>query len=233
MEKIKRETVRLISSEPKSVGVFQLTSKEYCQYLYLPIKMAGSFNIVIEPRLRFLTNMVAEVIAQESQRTSLFSLCEKYIYLTIKQTFIAKEAHHNRPGWHSDGFGTYDVQYIWFDKFPTEFMIGEFNVSSDDTESMADFQRYSENMVLNNRGFRLPGPGSYFHQPDPFHLYFIDQNNIHRTTPATEDGVRTFIKITVSSHIYAQEGNSVNYDLDYSWDLAPRYIDRNQPHAKN
>jgi len=220
------DKIKLYSKEPQSVGEFFLTSKEYCQYLYLPIKMAGSVFFKMEPRILFISDMVYAVTADQITKIGTNAFKNKYVYLTLKQTFIAKETHHNRPGWHSDGFGTDDVQYIWFDKFPTEFMCGEFEVSDSDEDSMKDFDTYSK---LINFGSDI----GYYHKPETFHLYYIDQNHIHRTTPATSDGVRTFIKITVSSHIYAQEGNSRNYELQYDWELSPRHIDRNQPHAKS
>ena len=222
-----KETVILNSQKPLSIGKFELKSKEYCQYLYLPIFFQESpWDMYVEPRLNFLSDMVYAAVLDFKQTYGNEFLIGNYLYLTVKQTFIAKDTHHNRPGFHSDGFETEDVQYIFFDKFPTEFLIGEYEVPVDDELSMKAFDEYA-------RIAARDGNTEAFYQPEPYHLYRIDRHNIHRTTPAFSDGVRTFVKITFSKHRYAQEGNSYNYSApDYDWDLKPRSVDRNQPHAK-
>lgn len=217
------QTITLHSTVPESLGEFHVHNKEYCQYLYLPIKMADGFDIVLEPRLKFLENMIYAAIDHECYHKSLDWITGKYIYLTVKQTLVPKGLDQNRPGWHSDGFGTNDVQFIWFNKWPTEFLIGDYEVSKDDIMSM-------EEMKCHEDGYYLHGRQPPLYEPPPFHLYRIDQNNIHRTVPAPETGVRLFVKITISEHRYAQEGNSHNYNMNYDWTMAPRKTDRNQPH---
>lgn len=220
------ETIILNSQKPVSLGKFILTNKEYMQYLYLPIYFPEFPNDIYgDPRVAFLVPLI-EVAAEDFRdKVGEKSFVEHYLYITVKQTFVAKDTHHNRPGFHSDGFQTEDVQYIYFDKFPTEFLIGEYEVPDHDDLSMEAFNEYAR--IAHKKGEK-----DAFFLPEPFHLYRIDKNNIHRTTPATSDGVRTFVKITFSRHRYAQEGNSYNYEApDYNWDLKPRSVDRNQPHA--
>lgn len=210
----------LKSEKPESLGEFSLANKEYMQYLYLPIKLKDSEKIQVEPRLRFLLHLIEQAVYDYTRRSSHGAFVRNYIYLTVKQTFVPKDVHGNRPGFHSDGFGTKDVQYIWFDKFPTQFMLGDIAVPDDDKTSMRVFEKLAEYGAKE------------LYQPECNHLYRIDENHVHRTTPATSDGVRCFVKLTFSESIYAQEGNSMNYSLDYDWQYAPRVVDRNQPHAK-
>lgn len=208
----------LKSSLPLNIGEWHFDRFEYMQYLYLPIKLPGE-TFLLEPRISFLSDMVnAAIKAEIILRGSVTWVEDSYLYLTLKQTFVPAEIHHNRPGWHADGFGTEDSQYIWFDKWPTEFLIGEIPVRNDDFDSMVDMCIYED---------RHP---SSVASPDCFYLYRIDQNHVHRTIPAPEDGVRMFIKLTFSKNIYAQKGNSINYGLDYKWDMSQRSLERNQPH---
>ncbi|MCE7039270.1 hypothetical protein [Dyadobacter sp. CY312] len=229
------ETITLHSTVPESLGEFHLSNKEYCQYLYYPIKLAGSFILEMEPRLQFLNHLVTSALLNENKGKDFDWLKKQYVYLTVKQTLVPKGIDQNRPGFHSDGFGTNDVQYIWFDKFPTEFMIGNYTVPVDDVESMREFEKFGNwisAMRKSDGTWHQKEKNGFFHQPSPFHLYRIDQNHIHRTVPAPETDVRLFVKLTISEHRYAQEGNSHNYGLNYDWEMTHRKTDRNQPHQK-
>ncbi len=232
------EKVTLNSEIPESVGEFHLDNKEYMQYLYLPIKMGGKGGVCLEQRLWFLRRMIDAALLFENRYLSVSELHKKYVYLTIKQTVIPKGLTQNRPGWHSDGFGTNDVNYVWYDKLPTEFMIGAFEVSTDDAQSMKDFEAIELNanrQIIRNfidHGDRHPTPADFI-QPKPFHLYRLTQNHVHRTVRSDCDQVRMFVKITLSDHVYAQEGNSHNYSIAYHWTLSPRKTERNQPHVQN
>ncbi len=217
----------LESKIPESLGVFPSPTKEYMQYLYYPC-LFPSTHLILEPRLQSFSPMVNAALAQFRSKRMWDNV---YVYLTVKQTFVPKDIHQNRPGWHADGFGTNDVQYIWFDKFPTEFMIGSFDVDADDIVSMLDMEAHAKKIEWAMSGDIKGDFGGFFY-PEPFQLYEIDANHIHRTTPATESGSRMFVKITISEHQYAQEGNSVNYHTNYQWDFAPRKAVRNQPHIK-
>lgn len=224
------DKIKLNSTIPQHIGRFEPTNKEYMQFLYLPIKFLNDGNLYLEPRLEFLRSMVEVASCDIYRELGSRFYTHTYCYLTVKQTLVPKGLDQNRPGWHSDGFGTSDVQYIFFDKWPTEFMIGNFEVSADDAKSMEDFDRIGKKLLAQSNRIVLDPIEGYFHQPNPFYLYRIDQNHIHRTVPAPENGVRMFVKITFSEHKYAQGGNSHNYEVHYDWSLSERSIDRNQPH---
>ena len=46
---------------------------------------------------------------------------ENYVYLTAKTLWVSPENPGNRPGWHSDGFMTDDLNYVWSDRDGTLF----------------------------------------------------------------------------------------------------------------
>ncbi|MBZ5864318.1 hypothetical protein LAG72_24625, partial [Escherichia coli] len=50
---------------------------------------------------------------------------DSFVYLSVKILHVTPDAPGNRPGWHSDGFLTNDLNYIWADRNPTEFFIND------------------------------------------------------------------------------------------------------------
>ena len=221
------ETITLHSTVPESLGEFHLHNKEYMQFLYYPIKLAGSFILEMEPRLQFLNHLVTTALLNENKGKDFDWLKRQYVYLTVKQTFLPLGGVQNRPGMHSDGFMTNDVQYLWYDRVPTEFMIGDFEVLTDDSLALQELNNFHTSLVAGKLG-----PENYLVRPEPFHLYRIDHNHIHRPTVALEAGPRLFVHLSISEHRYAQEGNSHNYGLNYDWEMTPRKKNRNQPHQK-
>ena len=45
-----------------------------------------------------------------------YRFLDSYMYLTVKRQYQSKSKLFNRPGYHSDGFLTDDINYIWSDK---------------------------------------------------------------------------------------------------------------------
>jgi hypothetical protein len=146
---------------------------------------------------------------------------EAYIYVTAKTLFVTKQSPGNRPGWHADGFGSNgDLNYIWCDKNPTEFAVqDDFNISDDDKQSMVDMDQQSRSECIR----------TYPNQ----NLLRLDEGVIHRVGPVVEEGVRKFVKITISRHQFVNEGNSRNYLLPETldWSRSSRSMERNLDHA--
>ena len=74
-----------------------------------------------------------------------------YAYLTCHNLYQCGKPF-NRPGWHIDGFGTDDVNYIWSNKQPTVFNHGPFSLSDDDKQSMIDMN----NQAKEENNFTFP-----------------------------------------------------------------------------
>ena len=196
-------------SAPRDLGLIDVCSPEMKYYLYLPVMIPGS-DLQVPKRLGSLGPLLDRVIESEETRG-------KYVYITAKTMFVSQGCSGNRPGWHADGYGSGgDINFIWYDMNPTEFAVHPFfSIPEDDTESMKAF----ESQAICTATFPVK------------HLLRLDESVIHRTSPLTTPGVRTFVKITVSEHRFARLGNSHNYELDYDWKLTDRSNERNIDHG--
>lgn len=140
---------------------------------------------------------------------------EDFVYLTAKRMYVSPERPFNRPGWHADGFGTNDVNYIWCDSAPTEFCVQQFDLSDDCDESMAQMQAQArpENICAYGANWVLE----------------LNSRVVHRPMLNPPVGIRTFAKISVSRDRYDLAGNAHNHLFDYDWPMKKRRIARNHP----
>lgn len=198
-------------SAPVDLGLHEPVQPEMMFYLYLPIKLPGG-NIRIPKRLDPYSEMVQFALVDHEQTRSDSDL---YVYLTAKTMFVQPGQPGNREGWHADGFGSNgDINYIWCDKNPTEFAVQDFGeISTDDRLSM---RQMSERVR----------PESIVTYPVNT-LLRLDESVVHRVSENVDQGVRRFIKITVSRHQFNNEGNSHNHLLNYNWEMIPRGMERN------
>ena len=199
---------------PKIMGQVDVPIVEMLTYLYLPIKMADKRLICathVPQRLAPIWDALFAIPIHE--------YADRYVYVTCKRLWNTKGGSVNRPGWHADGFGTDDINYIWYDTCPTEFCIQDFDLPSDDAASMLamDEQARPENIVTYPAG----------------QLIRLDSGVIHRVSPEPFEGMRTFLKISLSRHRFDLEGNSRNYLMKYDWTMRKRLADRNMEHEIN
>lgn len=193
---------------PKVLGEFDLEPSEFCYVQYLPIALPRG-HFAVPDNLKWVQPLLDAIEAKYHIRYT------DHVYLTVKHMFVSGSDCGNRPGWHSDGFGTDDLNYIWCDRSPTEFAIQPFKLSPDCTTSM---QEMEDQFV----------PGTEIVYP-PKTLLLLDQGVIHRTPTYCEPGYRTFVKISISKHRYNLKGNAHNYLLNYDWDMVERTVERNHP----
>jgi hypothetical protein len=185
--------------------------EEMFSYTYLPIKLPNG-EIVVEKRLRVFNAIIGRVACDFVGTYGLDRFSESHIYITAKHLF--QKSGFNREGWHSDGFGTDDISYIWYNKQPTIFNRTDFLLSDDDEKSMQEMIEQADYQ----RDFFYPN----------YSLIRMDQYSIHRVGPI-ESGLRCFLKICFSKDQYNLKGNSINYDLDYEWEYRDRKPTRNVP----
>jgi hypothetical protein len=206
------------NSLPTRLGIYDVPVKEFFSYQYLPVKMSGNHIIKIEPRLNILSSLLGAISCDFVAYKGLNKFIDSYMYLTAKNRIVSPDCHFNRDGYHIDGYGTEDTNYIWSNSSPTEFNFGEFNLSDDDSISLAEMaaQAKSENICVykNNSLLRL------------------DSTVVHRVAKPTSVSPRCFVKVSFSESKYNLDGNSHNYEFDYSWEMLERKIDRNQPNVR-
>lgn len=184
---------------------------EMCFFQYLPIKMSSIEKLGND--IKIPTNLLWVGPLVDLIRNDIKD--EYYLYLTVKHIYVVPNNMGNRPGWHSDGFKTDDLNYIWTDCFPTEFCIKEFNISNNCELSMIQMEEQAD--IDNIKIY-----------PEKSFLK-LDQYNIHRS-PILGSGYRTFVKLSLSKDKYNLKGNAHNYLFDYQWNMKERAETRNHPH---
>lgn len=219
-------------------------------YLYLPVRIPSSDSgyepasgmgtaVAIPERLAFLEPAIRRSINQA--RFMFRHLEDPYVYVTARRGFATPGNPLNRPGMHCDDFGGTDLNFIWSDAYPTRFLLADepLNIRPDDAESMVDMQRHADMAVRNaNPGTMAGYETNVFHNQrivdGPLNtLLRLDPYVIHDTPVIEKPGMRSFFKISVSTHRYDLVGNSHNYDLDYDWPMYSREALRNQPSGGN
>jgi hypothetical protein len=142
-----------------------------------------------------------------------------YVYITAKTLYVKPETPGNRPGWHSDGFMTGDLNYIWSDKNPTVFFCDNslHSFSADHVHSLDEMNQLCE-----------PDPSKQFRYANK-NLMKLDQRVLHKVDTNIQPGIRTFVKISVSKDVYALKGNSINHELAIAETYQKRGAERNCP----
>lgn len=193
---------------PQKAGRFDhVACDEMMCFLYLPIRMKGGDDVRVPEPLKIFGDLIRRVCLWEPRGT--------YLYLTAKHLYVTPQNPGNRPGWHADGFGTDDVNYIWYDALPTIFCVQDFHVSPDHERSMRQFEEQAR-------------PENFVQYP-PKTLLRLTQENIHRTPIFERGQMRTFVKITSSLERYNLKGNAHNHLFDYDWKMYDREEVRNHP----
>lgn len=206
------KTDAIYGASPVDLGLIDIYPCEFMFWLYCPIKLPGS-GFVIPSNLDPYRCMLPLVREDCRDRWD-----DSYVYITAKTLHCTPDNPGNRPGWHSDGFLTDDLNYIWADANPTVFWENETRVgfTADHTASLREMDAVCEPDVDNHR--RYPKR----------HLLRLDQTVLHKVDTNIEAGIRTFVKISVSRHRYALAGNSINHALP-GWEYKTRGVERNCP----
>lgn len=186
---------------------------EFMHYLYLPVKMPGT-DVRIPERLGFLSDVIDKI---EGSGGAFGVFDDDYVYITARRGFATPDNPLNRPGWHCDGFGTDDINFVWSDCYPTRVAVQPFHaISTDHKRSLAQFD---EQVDLD-----------FVHPLEPKVVSIMNPFVVHATPIIPEGGcMRSFFKISVSDHKYNLLGNSHNYLFDYDWKMYDRSAIRNDP----
>jgi hypothetical protein len=200
---------------PNDLGLIDLNPDEMMAWLYCPIKMAGLIREMVPDNLvQFMP--ILDAVHADTVNTIWK---DSYVYLTAKTLWVTEDSPGNRPGWHSDGFMTEDVNYIWSDRNPTLFWIAEKPqaFTQDHTKAMAEMADVAE---------RTGYQDCYADR----HLLRLDERHIHRVGNNFTAGMRTFVKVSLSKHKYSHVGNSINHSLpQFPRPSVQRAVERNCP----
>jgi hypothetical protein len=198
---------------PKALGRFDFDLPEVMYYLYLPVRMAGRMSALrLPPNLERVRQLIhhAQNFADRDY---------KYVYISARKGWATPDNPLNRPGWHCDGFGTDDLNFVWWVGASTRFAIQHFdNISDDHVESLRQFEEQVDERSVFSGMVQT--------------LYKLDPAVVHATPIILPPGgMRQYVKISFSDHRYNLADNSHNYLFDYEWSLSPREIVRNDTHT--
>ena len=208
-----QRTAKIYGALPADLGLVDLSPVEMMCWLYCPIKLPGMMSLSLPDNLAQFRGLVASVSLD-----AIDVWVDSFVYLTAKTLWVSPENPGNRPGWHSDGFLTDDLNYIWSDTNPTVFFHDGYRhrFTADHAASLPEMDALCEQSA-STKTF-----------PDK-HLLRLDQTVLHKVGPVNKAGMRTFIKISVSRHRYALRGNSINHELATDWAYQDRLETRNCP----
>lgn len=215
---------------PVSIGFYDVTLSEVMYYLYLPVYMEGygdhELSVMLPPNVECCRGMILDAMTRSPRRY-------KYAYLSARKGWATPDNPLNRPGWHCDGFGTNDLNFVWWNGPGTRFAVGDFGEISDDhVESLVQFERAVRmDGVRQPYQSETPVPKLNVFSPPYGNLYMITPRVVHATPLIGAPGcMRQYIKISLSDERYNLENNSHNYLFDYDWPLHARDEIRNDPH---
>lgn len=206
-----------VGEAPQAMGHFDFHLPEVMYYLYLPVVMREHPGgaIMLPPNIECCRPLIREAIR------SCEHLKYRYVYLSARKGWATPDNPLNRPGWHCDGFGTNDMNFVWWRGPGTRFISGSWRVSADHLESLQEFEALA----------RFEESGGRVYSPPEGTLYVIPPTVIHATPLIGAPGcMREYVKISLSNERYNLENNSHNYLFDYSWPLHSRELIRNDPH---
>ena len=209
-------TPKIYGGAPKDLGHIAIDTSEMMYWLYCPIKKPQS-PLVIPPNLDRFEPLMRRAIYHACDKRSNEWVYNGYVYVTAKTMWV-NGSTANRPGWHSDGFLTDDLNFIWMNSSPTVFCIDQLTDFVADHElSLSEMQQWADARPLKHVRYPVE------------HLSMLDEGVIHKVDDQMTPGIRTFVKISISRHPYALKGNSINHELPLNVEYLDRQPIRNCP----
>lgn len=207
-------TMLVESRLPKAVSHRHLYPEGYCYHVYMPFCSDGK-TFHLPESLEWVEPILNDIEVGDMENF-------KYAYLTVKHMYV--DGYQNRPGWHIDGFGSDDINYIWCNTNPTQVAVQDFMLSRDHEQSLKQMEE------LGPADGYDPGCDGWVETLSCNILYRLDTSVVHRCAPVRMPTLRTFVKISLSNDIYNLEGNATNPLLSLgSAKKVRRSVDRNHP----
>ena len=209
----KKKPVPAYGDEPRNCGLVDTSIPEVMYYLYLPVFMRSiRSEIRLPPNLECCRQIIHQTIGYVPRQY-------EYIYISARKGWATPDNPLNRPGWHCDGFGTDDMNYVWWKGDGTRFAIQPFNgISNDHVKSLEQFEQQVNSVSIKT-------------YPEST-VYELHPKVVHATPLINPPGqMRQYVKVSFSDHKYNLENNSHNHLFEYEWPLMNREITRNDTHA--
>lgn len=207
---------KLYGNTPAVIQEVGLNPTEMLFWMYCPIKIGT--QVSIPANLNQFKDIV-DTATKDFISTFGNTAYEGHnIYLTAKTLWVSKNNPGNRPGWHSDGFMSDDINYIWSNTNPTLFWQPEelFPFTQDHETSLTEME-----VAEKDKEHHVVYPNKT--------ILRLDETVIHRVGTYDTSGMRSFVKVSFSTQKYDLEGNSINHDLQYDWNPRKRAETRNVP----
>ncbi len=213
------QTPAIYGAAPKNLGQMDFDTSEMMFWLYCPIKTPGMTFEELPPNLAKFQPLIDKVFDDVYDDFGPEHWINGYVYLSAKTIYVSEAAPGNRLGWHSDGFLTNDLNYIWADMNPTLFLplpemvsfTADHNAALDEMEQLS-VEHYDRITTYPEKS-----------------LLRLDQTVLHAVNPCAQAGLRTFLKVSISDKPYALKGNSINYALPHPTPEEVRQAERNCP----
>lgn len=231
-------------SPPVYLGQFeQVNLREVMYYLYLPVQfpdmeqpsryhfapaiLIHGFDTMRMPENLRVTGIQALVNRALDYATAQGrDVNQDYVYVSARKGWATPDNPLNRPGWHCDGFGTNDANFVWWNGPGTRFAVGEFE--GIDADHIRSLEQFEKQITYNGRN-EYGDPGRIEIENGLAHgFYYIDPFCVHSTPLINPPGcMRQYIKISLSQEKYNLENNSHNYLFNYDWEMHSRNVVRN------
>lgn len=210
--------MKLLGAAPEVLGTVNMEATEAMFWLYAQVKRRGDRFTLLPHNLKWVSPMLEDIAAREGEVARL----SHNVYVTAKVLWTEGACTGQRPGWHTDGFGTPDINYIWYDRSPTRFWVPPCmtRFSADHRNSM----RMMEESALEHPEYILTYP--------PKTLLRLDERVIHSPQPEVEPGWRAFVKVSLSRSEYDLEMSSTSAGFPEK-KRTPRTLERNCPTGRS
>lgn len=200
---------------PVIIGNIESIEAEMSFSQYYPIKMPDSKGR-FERRFDPYTDLIKICACDFRENFGPEELNKSYVYLTVKNMYQEKGGNSfNRHGWHSDGFLTNDINYIWSDCGSTIFNNSDFNLSNCDKKSLKEMSKQA--LECNNLTY------------EDGLILRLNQFVIHKVAGIEKSSIRHFVKVSFSRDKYDLKGNSQNHLLNTNFVYRNRDTERNVP----
>lgn len=128
-----------------------------------------------------------------------------FVYLTVRHGEVTSETDDE---WHVDGFSTRithlpEQNYIWSNHSPTEFVNKKFKIPKDFDPLKHNIQTFFQNRIKEKDKLTMLSKRVYCIDPYVIHRRPFIEPNIHRT----------FVRLTFSPILIADDTNTQNYLL--------------------